>query len=199
MSNKDEARQVSEEETREILSIAQKCLSLDGDLVEFGCYRGDTSLLLKKIVEEHNRSSQEEVKLWIYDSFEGLPEKSLEDESVAGAQFKKGELYVSKREVRERFLKAGLKVPVIKKGFFEELDSNDVPTSISFGFLDGDLYSSIISSLNLIKARMLVRGVIIVHDYGRPELPGVTKAVEEFLANSRQKMCQKGSLAIIEF
>ena len=116
---------------------------------------------------------------WIYDSFEGLPEKSSEDESVLGVNFKGGELKVSKREVKERFLRANLPVPVICKGWFSELAPTDLPKEIAFAFLDGDFYESIRDSLKLVLPRMVKSGILVVHDYTNPALPGVKKAVDE--------------------
>lgn len=170
-------QQVSNFETKKLLELLAENLDVDGDVVEFGCYRGDTSLLFERLLEQ----SAPEKRLWLYDSFEGLPEKSAEDASVAGDAFKAGELLVSKREVVERFKKAGLKVPRIRKGFFEELSDADVPPEICFAFLDGDLYQSIKTSLKLVADKMTKGGVIIIHDYNNPELPGVTRAVDEFV------------------
>ena len=89
--------QVSSQETAEILRLAEQTLGVAGDFVELGCYKGDTSLLLAKLL----KSNHSEKRLWLYDSFAGLPAKTREDFSVAGDQFKAGELFVSKREVVE--------------------------------------------------------------------------------------------------
>ncbi len=170
--------QVTAEETAEILKLAREALVLDGDFVELGCYKGDTSLMLAEILKD---ASEEGVKkLWIYDSFEGLPGKGFEDESVLGEDFQGGELFVTKREVKERFLRAGLPVPVIKKGWFSELTADDMPEKIAFAFLDGDFYESIRDSLRLVSERMVDGGIIIVHDYSNPALPGVKKAIDEW-------------------
>ena len=181
--------QVSEEETTKLLALARKSLNVEGDYVEMGCYRGDTSLLLAEILRDFNRSSTVEnsveksvKKLWIYDSFEGLPEKADEDASALGVDFRKGELAVTKREVKARFLRAGLPVPVIKKRWFSELTGADMPEKIAFAFLDGDLYESIRDSLRLVGPRMAESGIIVVHDYNNSALPGVAKAVDEYLA-----------------
>ena len=169
--------QVSEKETEKILSFAQECLAVPGDFVEFGCYKGDTSLLLAELlVENHVEKSVK--KLWIYDSFEGLPEKRVEDRSVLGVAFRAGELGVTKREVKGRFLRAGLPVPVIRKKWFADLNEEDVPERIAFAFLDGDFYESIRDSLKLVVPRISEGGVIVVHDYTNPALPGVKKAVD---------------------
>ena len=127
--------QVSEVETQCIIDMASGCLDVVGDFVELGCYKGDTSLALAEIVQ-HGVSKC----LYIYDSFEGLPEKSSLDFSPLGEDFKKGELFVTKREVKERFLRAGLKVPVIKKGWFSDFCDEDLPEKIAFCFLDGGIF-----------------------------------------------------------
>lgn len=191
--------QVTAAETMRILTLARDCLKVEGDFVEMGCYKGDTSLLLAeilvenyvdKVVEKMGKSGEKGVenydsgkskkKLWIYDSFEGLPEKMEADKSVLGEAFKGGELAVTKREVKERFLRAGLPVPVIKKGWFSDLTEVDLPEKIAFAFLDGDFYESIRDSLKLVEPRMSEGGVVVVHDYSNPALPGVKKAVEEW-------------------
>ena len=190
--------QVSELETERILEIARECLTVDGDFVELGCYRGDTSLSLAELLVE--KSVEKPVKkLWIYDSFEGLPGKSKEDESEVGKEFQQGELAVTKREVKARFLRAGLPVPVIKKAWFNELTETDLPEKIAFAFLDGDLYESIRDSLRLVEDKVSKGSVIMVHDYDNPALPGVTRAVDEWLKNKDIKMQKYRSLAIINY
>lgn len=172
--------QVTKKETEEIIDLAKKALGVEGDFVELGCYKGDTSLLLAEVLRGHEK------KLWIYDSFEGLPEKSVFDESVLGQDFRSGELFVTKREVKERFLRAGLAVPVIKKAWFSDLELGDLPERIALAFLDGDFYGSIKDSLKLVEPRMVDGGILIVHDYNNAALPGVRKAVDEWGANGRK-------------
>ena len=171
--------QVSEKETKRILELAAECLNAPGDFVEFGCYKGDTSLLIAELLVEKSVDKGAK-KLWIYDSFEGLPEKTVQDDSVLGEDFKGGELFVTKREVKERFLRLGLPVPVIKKAWFKDLRPEDLPEKIAFAFLDGDFYESIRDSLKLVAPRMVPGGVLIVHDYSNPALPGVGRAVDEW-------------------
>ena len=197
--------QVTEEETERILELAARCLNAPGDYVELGCYRGDTSLLLAEMLRKDAVSDElveksvekSAKKLWIYDSFEGLPEKSEKDESEVGKDFRQGELMVTKREVKARFLRAGLPVPIIKKAWFNELAEADLPKEIAFAFLDGDLYESIKDSLKLVENKMSDGGVIIVHDYNNPALPGVAKAVDEWLKDKDVKIERNRSLAVI--
>ena len=94
--------QVSKLETDKIIEIAKRQIDIPGDFVELGCYKGDTSLLLADVLKSSDK------KLWIYDSFEGLPEKGAEDLSVMGENFKSGELSVTKREVKETVIPLGI-------------------------------------------------------------------------------------------
>lgn len=185
--------QVSARETEYIMNIARECLEVTGDYIELGCYKGDTSLLLAEIL----KNSDSDKKLWIYDSFEGLPKKTLEDESVLGKDFQSGELAITKREVKERFLRAGLKVPVIKKGWFADFSDRDVPKTIAFSFLDGDFYESIRDGLRLIDGKMPPGAVLLIHDYNNPALPGVEKAVKEWAGE--RKIDTYESLAVVRF
>lgn len=43
--------QVDSRETTKILELAKTCTTLAGDFVEFGCYRGDTSVELAKLLD----------------------------------------------------------------------------------------------------------------------------------------------------
>ena len=93
---------------------------------------------------------------------------------------------------------SNLPVPVIKKGWFDELDKEvDLPEKICFAFLDGDLYESIKTSLELVENKITPGGVIIVHDYNNPELPGVAKAVDEWFDYKNYKFVKKYSLAVL--
>ena len=184
--------QVSREETDKIIEIAREAVGLPGDYVELGCYRGDTSLLLAEILKGTDK------RLWINDSFEGLPDKDEKDRSALGVLFRRGELAVTKREVKERFLRAGLKVPIIKKGWFKDLTDNDLPEKIALAFLDGDFYESVRDSLRLVEDRIVEGGVIIIHDYNNPALPGVAEAVNEWIKDKNIKIKQLKSMAIIK-
>ena len=201
MSKKQPAAvsQVSSVETAILISLLQQVLAknITGDVVELGCYRGDTSILF-----QHELQKTDKI-LWLYDSFAGLPEKTREDSSAAGDQFKTGELFVTKREVIEKFKRYNLPLPKIKKAFFEDLDPiSDLPNKICFAFLDGDLYISIRTSLSLIQDKMQPGSIVIIHDYNNPELPGSARAVDEWLKNHQSKVASfrvAETLAIIYF
>ena len=185
-------KQISDRQIKRILDLLAESLELDGDVVEFGCYEGDTSVKMGKLIRNK--------KLWLYDSFEGLPEKSDADFSSIGEAFKAGELKASKNVLMKRFLHANLPRPIIKKAWFDELNpEQDLPEKISFALLDGDYYESIRTSLKLVAPKMTKNGIIVVHDYRNEALPGAAKAVDEFLARKPTwKMKVVEELAIIK-
>ena len=167
-------------ETRELAVILGQLETLissgvDGDVVEFGCFMGTTSPFLQRLLQATDAKKQ----LWVYDSFDGLPEKSAHDQSPLGQDFKRGELRATKAEFIGNFRRAHLALPIICKKWFHEVDHDELPEKICFAFLDGDYYKSIRASLGLVLPRMAPGGVIIIDDYDNPKLPGVGRAVHD--------------------
>lgn len=168
--------QISTRETDVILAQLAKTIKLPGDVVEFGCYAGDTSILLAEALKQ-----APDKWLYLYDSFEGLPEKTAADNSPEGWRFQAGELKVSPDAVAHKFKKLSLPDPVIVKGWFNELTDDDLPSQISFALFDGDFYESIKTSFEKTIPRLSQGGIIVVHDYRNAALPGSAKAVNEFI------------------
>lgn len=156
-----------------------------GDIVEFGCYIGTTSVFLRRVLNTLGESDKR--FFHVYDSFQGLPEKTHHDKSAAGDTFRAGALAVGKKAFLHEFSKANLKPPIIHKGWFSDLTEKDVPEKIAFAFLDGDFYESIRDSLRLVLPRMQKGGVIVVDDYVREALPGAAKAVHEYFQQEHVK------------
>ncbi len=167
--------------------------NVEGDVVELGCYKGLTSLQIAKAL----KLAGSDKKLFLYDSFAGLPEKTKADSSPAGEQFKAGELPATKDEVIKLFKKANLPPAVVKKAWFYDLKSKDLPEKIAFAFLDGDFYESIRTSLNLIWPKLTTGAIVVVDDYQNEALPGVQEAVDEWLKTHPAVLKNEASLAII--
>jgi O-methyltransferase len=171
--------QVNKDQVRVILRELEKVLEqgTEGAIVEFGCYIGTTSLFIRRLLDARNDTRE----FHVYDSFEGLPPKTAEDESRAGDQFQAGELAVSKKDFLQQFKKAGLRPPIIRKGWFSDLTEADVPDKVAFAFLDGDFYGSIRDSLKLIRPRLQKGSTLVIDDYAREALPGAARAVRELM------------------
>ena len=183
--------QIDERELEIILRELEKALTNPGDVVEFGCYVGTTSVPIATRLQSTAK------RLFVYDSFEGLPEKTTEDESPAGLQFQAGELYTTKAQLIKNFKQARLPLPVITKGWFADVPPERVPEHICFSYLDGDYYHSILDPLKLIWDRLSPGAIILVDDYANEALPGAAKAVDEWLRAHPAKLRVEHSLAII--
>ena len=94
-STLNEPSQVSKKETEILLNLLDETLPLDGDVVEFGCYKGDTSILFQRRLEQFAHSASRNdtpiKQLWLYDSFAGLPAKTKED---IGANLKRDDIVI---------------------------------------------------------------------------------------------------------
>jgi O-methyltransferase len=148
-----------------------------GDVVELGCHEGCASVLIKMVLESHHSAKH----LHLYDSFEGLPAWSEQDE---GSIETKDNLRGSERRLLRNFRRYRLGHPIVHRGWFQDTLPQELPESISFAHLDGDLYSSVKESLEAVYPRMSRNGVVLVDDYDVSKsacYPGCAKAVQEFL------------------
>lgn len=187
--------QVDVTELRVILRELQKQLEVNevAAVVEFGCYVGTTSLFIRRLLDTYRSAAE----FHVYDSFNGLPEKTSHDLSPAGEQFKTGELAVSRKAFEMQFKKAGLKSPKIHKGWFSDFNDRDVPDMISFAYLDGDYYESIGDSLRLIETKLAPGAIIVVDDYANEALPGAARAVDEWRISHPSSLRVESSLALM--
>ena len=193
--------QVNEKELRVILRELLAVLEVPGDVVEFGCYKGTTSLFLGRVLKKFNTCHPELVsgsnkecvaegdkKLFLYDSFAGLPGKTAPDRTRVGDDFRAGELLATKKELINNFKKAGLRVPIVKKAWFSDLSDQDIPSQIAFAFFDGDFYQSIRDSFRLCDRHFSCEATIIVDDYQNESLPGATAATDEWLKRNSARI-----------
>lgn len=176
------------------LLMLKTSLNTGASVVEFGCYIGTTSLFIRRALDILGSATA----FHVYDSFAGLPEKTPQDMSPAGEQFRAGELTSSRKQFEHQFKKAGLKLPFVHKGWFSELQPADVPHDICFAYLDGDYYESIRDSLRLIWPKLAPGATIVVDDYASEALPGAARAVNEWLRTHPATLRVQSSLAILK-
>jgi O-methyltransferase len=176
---------------RELLKVLEK--GINGSVVELGCYAGTTSLFIQRVLTEQNIDRE----FHVYDSFSGLPPKVSQDQSPAGTQFKAGELAASKQTFIKNFKQANLPLPTIHKVWFEQLVVEDMPADIAFAFLDGDFYTSIKASLEILTPLLTLGACVVVDDYQSEALPGARRAVDEWALRYDHSVRAEQSLAII--
>jgi len=148
--------------------------NIEGDVVELGCYVGESSKYLMKTIMETKSLK----KLFVYDSFDGLPELSKWEENTG---WRAGTLKTTEDVLINNFLQNNLPIPYIHKDWFKNIPHYKLPEKIAFAFLDGDFYDSIYDSLEKIFDKVSDGGHILFHDYERNDLPGVRGAIEDFL------------------
>lgn len=154
---------------------------IEGDVVELGCFVGESSKYLRRTLDRFNSDK----KLFVYDSFEGLPDLSRWEE---GTPWKPRTLKTSEEVLIRNFEVNGLDKPnKIVKGWFKDIKDEDLPEKISFAFFDGDFYDSIYDSLVKVYDRVSEGGYIFFHDYQRPDLPGVDQAIKDFLQERNEE------------
>lgn len=189
------SEQINKNELKIILSCLESTLikNIKGDIIEMGCYIGTTSLFISRLMKKF----QSKKSFHVYDSFEGLPEKTSQDSSPAGVQFTKGQLSAGKKTFILNYKKAELPLPVIHKKWFSDLEEDEIPKNIAFAFLDGDYYESIKSCLAIIEKRISPGSIVIIDDYSNEALPGAKIAVDEWLQSNKHKLTINHSLAII--
>lgn len=160
-------------------------LKSPGDICEFGVAQGATSKLLAAEIMPLNGR-----KLWLFDSFEGLPPPGKEDRLINDI-FKLGEMKnytgtMASPESEVLGKLAAINFPVertkIKKGWIKDsIESADLPAQIAFAYVDFDFYDPISEALEFLDRHMPAGGRIVVDDYGFFSA-GAQLAVDRFVA-----------------
>jgi hypothetical protein len=156
-------------------------LDLSGECVEVGSYRGGTAKLVSEVLLRH----RPEVELHLFDTFEGMPEQfSLDEIGMRGAFADTSLQQVQKLLANNRKAK-------LHQGIFPaSMPSGFDKKRFRFAHIDVDIESSVLDCLAFIYPRMVPGGVIIVDDYGHPNCPGATRAVEQFFRNAPHRVVQ---------
>ena len=172
-----------------ILDAINKTSALPGDVCEYGVATGRTSALIAATLQKYGAVK----RLWLYDSFEGLPKPSEKDRLLHDmyrlGQIEKyqGMFAVPERIVSREIEEVGFPLDraVIVKGWIEtDTLAERSPDCISFCYLDMDFYQSTKDVLNLLVQRMPKGGVAIVDDYGF-FTSGVETAIREIMAENQ--------------
>ncbi len=163
---------------------------IPGDFVECGVWKGGSMMLVANVLLELNASDR---KLYLYDTYEGLPEPTENDFSLTGKKdaaihnWKKEQksdhnewCYASFEEVKRNL---GLtKYPeenvFFIKGKVEETIPATIPSNIALLRLDTDWYESTKHELIHLFPILSKSGVLIIDDYG--QWAGSKKAVDEY-------------------
>lgn len=148
-----------------------------GNVAECGVYAGDFAVYINKYFYDR--------KLYLFDTFEGFSdidlkvERELNNEAFISGEFNQElNFSVNNEEIARR------KMPNVErcefhKGYFPE-SAKGIEDKFCFVNLDMDLYQPTLAGLDFFMQKMTTGGVILLHDYFHPELPGVKKAVKDY-------------------
>ena len=166
---------------RTLYRLANRAIAqgVEGAFVECGTCNGGSGAVLAHVAAKAHRP------VWLFDSFEGLPEPAPEDgESAAGW---KGECLGQEALVSEVLSRvdASMRDVHIVKGWFENTLMSAATGPIAVLHLDGDWYESTRQILHALYDRIDPRGFLSVDDYGH--WPGCRRAVDEFFRERGQQ------------
>lgn len=172
-----------------LMKLFEESLKLDGDVIECGVYRGNTTRLLGRRMRDLAPTKN----LFACDSFEGFPQDGILDSDLGPFRFR--------FKIRRKF-KHALDVPYrlskffdaygvrgnVVKGFFSDTLPKLTPREYCFIFIDCDLYESHLDCLNVLYDQLVPGGVIVFDDYAQPKWPGASRAVDDFFAGQPVKL-----------
>lgn len=168
---------------------------VEGDVVELGVYRGGTAGVLGQACQ----ASPLDRRLWLFDSFQGLPAPTAED-GAAAAEFAGGRAdgsldpieadignsqlaCVGTREDVEGFLfgPAGLDRAHVElvEGWYQDTLKDPPVERIALLHVDCDWYAGVKLALETLFDRVPSGGWVVIDDYG--DWPGAARALHEFL------------------
>ena len=153
--------------------------NVPGDFVECGTFKGGSAAVISTALTP-------ERKLWLFDSFEGLPDVK---EEVDGADSKDwvGKCRAAEQDVIEALKTVGTSPDqyVIRKGWFQNTFQQTLPEQVALLHCDADWYDSVLLTLETFYDRMPMGGVVVLDDFGWWE--GCREAFYDFCERRGEK------------
>ncbi len=156
-----------------------------GDFLEAGVCQGGASIFMRALQVAYGQTGR---KMWLADSFEGLPVPSAEldiDYKLDWSEERQPWLAIDLETVQEHFKRYDLlddSVHFLKGWFADTLPASQVK-QLAILRLDGDLYSSTLDVLEALYERVSPGGFIIIDDYAA--LKPCQEAVDYFRSKNQ--------------
>jgi len=160
------------------LAMLVNSQGIEGDFVECGTYKGGSAAVLATALTDQRH-------LWLYDSFEGLPEANQIDGELAKTQT--GECLASEEDVIQALTTVGVPATkyTIRKGWFEQTFKQPLPRQVALLHCDADWYDSVLIVLETFYPLITPGGCIIMDDFGYWE--GCREAFYDFCFKHGEK------------
>jgi len=151
---------------------------ISGDYVECGTCRGGSAALLGGRITNQRH-------MWLYDSFEGLPDVTNRDGD--GAKEYVGKCVGSVSDVETVMARVGIakSAYTIRKGYFSDTYQEPLPETVAFLHCDADWYESVLLTLETFYPLVVDGGCIVLDDFGCWE--GCREAFYDFCSSHNEK------------
>ncbi|MDH3413165.1 MAG: TylF/MycF family methyltransferase [Gammaproteobacteria bacterium] len=155
-----------------LIWAAQQALTIEGDFVECGVFRGFSFAVIADYLE----FGKLDKTLYLYDTFEGIPEKYNSENRDAPEYAAPG--------IHEGVVQRFSRYPNVRivKGIVPETFADAAPEKISLLHLDLNSSKAEIAALEALFDRVSSGGVIIFDDYGWAAYRAQRLAEDEFMA-----------------
>ncbi|NEQ97121.1 MAG: methyltransferase domain-containing protein [Cyanothece sp. SIO2G6] len=151
---------------------------IPGDIVECGTYKGGAAAVLSRYMGDRH--------LWLYDSFQGMPQTTEQDGTEAAKWV--GDCLASPEDLKEVMQLVGTAPNqfTIKSGWFHEtFQEENLPPKIALLHCDADWYDSVTLVLDTLYSRVMDGGCIVLDDFGYWE--GCREAFYDFCYRWEEK------------
>jgi O-methyltransferase len=151
---------------------------IQGDLIETGVWRGGACIFMRAALNVYGDQNR---KIWVADSFEGLPRPDGRYQQDEGdLHWTHSELVVSLDQVKANFSRYGLLDDRVcfLKGWFKDTLPRAPIERLAILRLDGDMYSSTMDALVNLYPKLSCGGFAIIDDFYAVET--CRKAVNDF-------------------
>jgi hypothetical protein len=167
-------------DVRDYMDLSQLILNvvknnIDGDIAEFGSYKGHSGFLISEILKQLGS----EKKLYMFDTFEEFPKEDIGIDAFWSNTHK-----VEFDEVKSRL--AFQDNVTLVKGDFTITFKDQNLEKLSFIYVDCDSYRATKFLIEELFEQVLVRGgYMVFEDYGHPALLGNRLAIHQYFDNKR--------------
>ena len=145
--------------------------NVGGDYLEFGVWKGRSFARAYNIWKHllNKNSNLKDMRFYAFDSFEGLPEITSQEDKVTG-EFKKGEYNASVNVFKEYITEKGVALERVEiiKGWYSEVLNDKTKKRLALKkaaviFVDSDLYESAVQVLDFV-TNYIADGTVIIFD-----------------------------------
>lgn len=162
-----------------LVQFAESVRGLKGSTAECGGWLGVGSALICRALEG---SCSGDDAHFVFDSFEGLPEPSLNDRVKSGQWWTRGDLKTDTTSI-DRLLRPFPNAHVLV-GWIPDRFPEVGERSFRLVHIDVDLYDPTRDSIDFFFPRLVPGGVLLLDDHGFVSCPGARKAAVEYFEDA---------------